>query len=140
MSAMNGKKCVILLKEGIPNGFAANAAAILAASLGKRQPEMVGEDIADGSNTIHAGLVTIPIPVLKASGEVLQSVYRQAQANGDEVDIISFSDEARRAKTYDEYRNLLNQRSTQELEYLGVALVGPKKIVSQWTSGLSLWS
>src|SRR5215208_7555992 len=59
-------KCVLVVADDLPPGLAANAAAVLALSLGRRLPDLVGPDVRDGGGTTHAGLTWIPLPVLRA--------------------------------------------------------------------------
>lgn len=130
-------KCVIVLKTGLPPGFAANAAAVLAISLGKKHPEIVADDFPDASGGLHAGLVNVPVPLLQSDDVGLKSLRNDAISN-PEVTVVDFSEPARVAKTMESYRDLLKARKPEDLSYVGVALFGPKKAVSDLTAGLSL--
>ena len=66
--------CVIVLDGSLPLGVLANAAAILGITLGKKLPEAVGEDVADGSGRVHPGIIAFPVPVLRGTQESLQEL------------------------------------------------------------------
>ena len=42
----NGTRCVVVVDEALAPGLAANAAAVMAVTLGAKLPAMVGEDFA----------------------------------------------------------------------------------------------
>jgi len=50
-------RCVIVVDAALPPGRAANAAAVLALTLGKRHPHLVGADITNADGDVHFGLV-----------------------------------------------------------------------------------
>ena len=52
----NGTRCVVVVDEALAPGLAANAAAVVAMTLGTRVPELLGEDYEDGGGSRHAGL------------------------------------------------------------------------------------
>ena len=100
----NEKKCVVLLDASLPSGVAANTAAILGMSLGKEWPEAVGPSVTDRSGYRHAGIVQIPIPVLKATPEQIQDILcKLNQPEFQDMEAVDFSDLAQGCKTYDEF-------------------------------------
>ena len=50
------ERCVIVVDESLPPGLAANAAAVLALTLGAREPALVGADLVDADDRSHPGL------------------------------------------------------------------------------------
>jgi hypothetical protein len=137
MNPTRNHKCVIVLKTGLPAGFAANAAAVLAISLGKLRPEIVAEDLLDGSGLSHAGLVNVPVPLLQAEAPVIKRI-RDSAVEDKNITVVDFSEPARVARTFEAYRELLATTSKENLEYVGVALLGAKELVSSLTAGLPL--
>jgi hypothetical protein len=61
------ERCVIVVDEALPAGLAANAAAVLGVTLGAREPAVVGDDLVDGDDRVHAGLFRAGLPILKAA-------------------------------------------------------------------------
>ena len=128
-------KCVLVVDSTLPRGLAANAAAVLAATLGARLPGLVGNDLPDADGGSHPGLVTVPLPVLAADTEALRDLRERAVAVPDLV-CVDFSRLAQQCRRYDEYADLLAATPGQDLAYLGVGLAGPAKAVTRLTGSL----
>lgn len=131
------KKCVLVVETGLPVGLAVNAAAVLAVTLGRRIESIVGPDVADASGGSHVGLVDVPIPVLEADAGVLGDVRSRAVAM-DGLLVVGFTDAARTSRTYEEYTKKMAASASGDLEYLGVALYGDRKLVNKLTGSLPL--
>lgn len=131
------KKCVMVVEAGLPVGLAVNAAAVLAVTLGRKIESIVGPDVADASGGSHVGLVDIPIPVLEAGAGVLGDVRSRAVAM-DGLLVVGFTDAARTSRTYEEYTKKMATSASGDLEYLGVALYGDRKLVNKLTGSLPL--
>lgn len=133
------EKCVMILDEALPAGLIANTAAIMGITLGKRLPEVVGTDVADRSGNVHLGIIEFPVPVLKASCGTIKAVReRLYQPEYQELTVVDFSGLAQGCRTYDEFIRKMGQASAETLEYLGVAICGPKKQVNQLTGSMPL--
>ena len=132
-------KCAIILDKSLPQGVAANTAAILGITLGRRVPDAVGEDVEDGSGCRHLGIVRVPVPVLAAdTRELGQLRQRLAQPEFDQVTVVDFTQLARSCRVYDEFMGKMERTGPEDLTYLGLALCGPKKQVNQLTGSLPL--
>lgn len=133
------EKCVMILDENLPLGLIANTAAIMGITLGKRLPEVVGTDVADRTGNVHLGIIEFPVPVLRASCGTIKAVReRLYQPEFQELTVVDFSDLAQGCRTYDEFIRKMGQASEETLEYLGVAICGPKKKVNQLTGSMPL--
>lgn len=91
------RKCVMVVEEGLPAELAANAAGVLAFTLGREVDFAVGPSVLDGSGLRHVGITRIPIPVLRADGETLRRL--RSEATGTELLAVDFTDAARTSKT-----------------------------------------
>ncbi len=132
-------KCVILIDENLPLGLIANSASVLSLSLGKKVDGIIGNDLKDINNRIHIGITTIPIPILKSNKTQLKELREKLYDNKfNECIVVDFTNVAQRAKTYDDYAKLLSTTSQDELEYLGVAIYGPKKLVNKLVGSIGL--
>ncbi len=129
-------KCVMVLDETLSVGLAVNTAGVLALTLGRELDRVVGPDVVDGSGRPHAGITTVPIPALKASGEALRDLRRRAE--DEDLLVVDFTDAAQTSKTYADYERKIAVISTEQLNYLGVALYGAKKPVKRLTRSLPL--
>ena len=133
------EKCVMILDENLPLGLIANTAAILGITLGKKLPEVVGADVLDRSGNVHLGIIEFPVPVLKASCDTIKAVReRLYRPEYQELTVVDFSDLAQGCRTYDEFIQKMGQASEETLEYLGIAICGPKKKVDRLTGSMPL--
>ena len=132
-------KCVMLIDGSLPVGVVANTAAILGVTLGTKAPECVGCDVADANGFSHAGIVTLPIPVLKADSQVLKTIRGKLQGP-DYTDLVTvdFSDVAQSCRTYDQYIRNAADTGEQEFTYLGIAIYGSKTKVNRLTGSMPL--
>ncbi len=132
-------KCVILIDESLPLGLIANSASVLSLSLGKKVDGIIGNDLKDINNRTHLGITTMPIPILKSNKTQLKELREKLfEDKFNECIVVDFTNVAQRAKTYDEYAKLLSITSQDELEYLGVAIYGPKKLVNKLVGSIGL--
>lgn len=136
---MDGQKCVMIIDESLPRGLIANAAAIMGITLGKHMPEVVGADVTDQSGHAHLGIIEFPVPILRGSPEDIRRIRERLYGEefGD-VTVVDFSDLAQGCKTYDEFIEKMAQAPESALQYLGVAVCGPKKTINRLTGGMGL--
>ena len=136
---INNMKCVMIFDESLPVGVIANTAAIMGASLGKADPEVVGITPVDMDGNEHSGLIQFPVPILKADSDTIQDIRKKAlDTYGEDIDIIDFTDIAQKSMTYDDYLNNYKATAGDDISYLGLTLCGPKKAINKLTGNLSL--
>lgn len=136
---LKNKKCVMVIDEHLPLGIIANTAAIMGITLGKKMPEVVGDDVTDQSGNEHLGIIEFPVPILKGSPEIIKEIREKLyQPEFQDVTVVDFSDLAQSCKTYDEFTEKMGQISESALQYLGVAVCGPKKKVGKLTGSMPL--
>jgi hypothetical protein len=128
--------CVIVLDGTLAPGLAANAAAVLALTLGVRSPELVGDDVIDADRQRHPGLIPQGLPVLRAPRAELGRLRAAARAAG--LDVVDFPVFGQQTTDYDEFRRHVADTPTDELEYLGIALHGERRTVRRLTGSLPL--
>lgn len=132
-------KCVMIFDESLPIGVIANTAAIMGASLGKADPEVVGITPTDKDGNEHSGLIQFPVPILKSDSDTIQGIRKKALENyGEDVDIIDFTDIAQKSMTYDDYLENYKNTSGDDISYLGLTLCGSKKAINKLTGSLGL--
>ena len=131
--------CVIVLDGSLPLGVLANTAAILGITLGKKLPEAVGADVTDRSGREHLGIIAFPVPILRGSPEAIRQIREKLyQPDFHELTAVDFSDLAQGCRTYDEFIEKMGQAPESALQYIGVAVCGPKKKVNKLTGSMSL--
>ncbi|HEY9801025.1 MAG TPA: DUF2000 domain-containing protein [Leptolyngbyaceae cyanobacterium] len=132
-------KCVIVVDGNLPLGLIANTSAVLAMTLGKRIEGIIGSDIADSSGNCHIGITNTPIPILKSTKDVIKDIRNKiAEEKIADLLVVDFSYVAQKSKTYADYEKKLSAASSDDLEYLGIALYGNKKDVNRFTGNMPL--
>lgn len=131
-------KCVMILDEALPKGLAANTVAALGLSLGNHVPGLIGPDVSDCDGSIHKGITAVPIPILAVDKDTLKALYGMAMKESKELLVIEFSTTAQQCHSYDVYCERIIQKSGNDLDYLGICIYGPKKIVNRMCGQLKL--
>lgn len=133
------EKCVMVIDESLPLGVIANTAAIMGITLGKEMPGVVGRDVEDMSGKGHLGIIEFPVPILKGNAEIIRSIRNKLyEPDYSEMTVVDFSDLAQGCRTYEEYEEKLLGVPEDSLQYLGVAICGPKKKVNKLTGSMGL--
>lgn len=133
------EKCVMVLDEELPLGVAANTAAILGITLGKKLPGAVGPDVTDQTGGGHLGIITVPVPVLRGSAGQLRALReRLYEPEFSELTVVDFSDLAQKCRTYGEFEEKMSGTPEGALRYFGIAVCGAKKKVNKLTGSLPL--
>lgn len=130
------ERLVVVVDEALPPGLAANAAAVLAFSLGAQLPDFVGADFHDADGGDHAGLIPVGLPILRAPGETLPNLRERARAAG--IAVVAFPSFGHQTNDYEEFRTFVARTPKADLRYLGLALHGPQRPVAKLTGSLAL--
>lgn len=131
------EKCVLIIDEQLPAGLAVNTGVVLAFTLGSRMAALIGPDVRDGSGQAHAGITTLPFPILKAQAEQIKALrLRAGEAN--DLFIVDFTDAAQSSRAYEDYTAKLGAMPAEEIRYLGLALYGRREVVNKLTGSLAL--
>ena len=128
----------MIVDEKLPIGLIANTTAVLGATLGKINKQIIGNDVCDLDNKIHPGIVNIPIPILKANSQLIRELLDKTNNYLDEISVIDFCDLAQTCKDYEEYTSKMKLTSEKTLNYSGICLFGNKKRINKLTGNLPL--
>ena len=129
-------RCAIVVDASLPAGRAANAAAVIALTLGKRHPHLAGPDLVDASGRAHPGLIPIGIAVLAASAAEVNALRAKALKNG--IDVVDFPSQGQQTTDYARFGSLVREVPTESLTYVGVGLYGARKAVGRIVGRFSL--
>ncbi|PSK96554.1 hypothetical protein CLV63_111149 [Murinocardiopsis flavida] len=127
----------IVVDRSLPAGLAANAAACMAAAVGKAAPGLVGPDAADGAGDVHSGLPWTGCLVLAADGDQLQAL-RGAATRAEGVLVVDMPRAAQATSVYNEYLDAMAHTGHDEVEYLAVSVVGPRNRIAKLVGRLPL--
>lgn len=133
------QKCVIVIDGALSLGEIANVSAILGLTMGMKNPAVIGNDVTDSGGSIHAGIIKFPVPILKGDRELLKKIKTKLlDPCCSELSAADFTELAQGCKTYDEYINKMAQASEEDLNYIGIALCGSRKMINKLTGNLPL--
>lgn len=131
-------KIVVLLAEELPLGLAMNALSVISVSLGKDIPGLVGQDLFSLDRVRYPGVVTTPLPILKAPQPLLDTILGDFRASQD-IALYPFSCLAQSCRTYPEYEEKLSGQASTALALAGLGLVGPRKEINKVSGSLALY-
>lgn len=138
MEAQN-LKCVMIIDENLPMGIIANTAAVMGITLGKQIPQTVGHDVYDKTGKCHAGIIEVPVPILKGNPTLIKELRdRLYRPEFNELTTVDFSDVAQSCKTYDEFIGKIAEIPEADLNYFGIAICGDKKQINKLTGSIPL--
>lgn len=127
-------RCVIVVDKKLSVGHSANAAAVMAITVGHRYPNLIGESYLDASGTFHHGLVSTGVPILGAERDEIQKIRNDAVRLG--CDVVDFPVEGQQTTNYAQFRETV--AGIESPDYLAVALIGPKKPINKAVGRLRL--
>ena len=130
------KRCVIVVDAALPPGRAANAASVIALTLGSRHPGLAGADLVDAAGRRHPGLIPIGITILAAPVEALRDLRDQAVRQG--LDVVDFPTAGQETTDYAAFRDRVAQLNPEAIDYVGVGILGGRKAVGRVTGKLPL--
>ena len=131
------ERTVIVVDDGLGPGHAANAAAVLAITLGARLPQLPGADFADADGGAPPGLFPAGLPVLRARAQALRELRARAAAT-DGVAIVALPQAGQQTTDYDEFRAVVGRTPANDLDLAGVLLCGPARAVRGLTGSFGL--
>lgn len=131
-------KVVVVLASELPAAEAANAAAVLALSAGFGT-ETLGAEGVDADGMTYGRIDRHPIPVLTADQIAMRELHHRALADQDRVQVVAFTEVARRARDYDTYLVDLKVTSSADIGYVGLQISGPRNRVTALTKRLALF-
>lgn len=129
-------RCTIIVDNSLSGGLLANAIAVIALTVGKRHPALLGEALVDASGEVHPGLIPSGIPMLCANSQALKELRKSALEKG--CDVVDFSVEGQQTKNYEEFLEITRSIPAEDMNYLGIALVGSKNAISKLTKNYEM--
>lgn len=118
------------MDRDLPAGRVVNAAACMAAAVGRALPDLLGGDGRDASGQVRSGLPWAGCSVLAADTATVHALREKAAAKED-VFVADMPAPAQTSRIYDEYLDLLAGTKHEDLTYHAVALVGPRNRIGK---------
>jgi hypothetical protein len=130
-------KWVVVVDETLPRGRAVNAAVCLAAATQDAVTGLLGPGARDADGSDHVGLPWAGCSVLGAEPARLAALRARA-VQDPRVHVADMPVDAQRTRVYDEYLERVRTARADDLDYLAVGLVGPRRAVDKLVGGLRL--
>jgi hypothetical protein len=99
-------------------------------------PDVIGEPYVDGSGMTYLPMIKQPITILSASREQIRAVYERALSH--EVQFSMYTEELFATPHDEANRAAVRAVRSDELNLVGMALRGRKKVMDKLLKGLSL--
>jgi hypothetical protein len=99
-------------------------------------PDVLGENYLDGSGTTYLPMIKQPITIFGASHEQIRKVYEQALSR--DVQLSIYTEELFSTPHDEANRAAVRAFRREELNVVGMALRGRKKVMDKLLKGLSL--
>jgi hypothetical protein len=98
--------------------------------------ELIGEPYVDGSDQIYLPMIRQPITIFQANREQIRAVYEQALSR--EVPFSIYTEQLFSTQDDEANRAAVREVSSEDLNLVGMALRGRKKVMDKLLKGLSL--
>ena len=132
-------RCAFIIDPALPRGLIANTAAILAMTLGREQPNLVGRDVHDADGNRHQGITSVVMPILASDADGLKTLRGRAAIHDTAgLGLIDVTNAAQEARDYRTYEARMGATQHDDLRYLGLCLYGPAALLRSLTGNLPL--
>ncbi len=132
---MSMKKIAIALDESLGPGFLANAAACIASGLFNDSNELLGEQI-EGAECTFIPITKIPILIVKQNKKPWGELLKRAKRN--KLKYMVFTREGQSTTSYQEYVQRVSGKKLDELEVVGIGVLGEDDSVNKFAGDLPL--
>ena len=122
-------KIAIALDENPGPGFLANAAACIASGLFDGEKDLLGGRI-EGAECTFIPITKIPILIVKQNRKPWKELLDRAKKNG--LKHMVFTREGQSTTSYEEYIERVRGKSLDEIEIVGIGVLGENKSVDKF--------
>lgn len=128
-------KIVVIIREDLLVWQKLNITAFLMSGIGGAQ-DIIGEPYVDGDGVVYLPMSQQPIMIYSAGSQALKDILKKALTK--EVKMTVYTEEL--FKTYNDTDNRAKvaEYKTDDLNLVGVGIIGKKNHVDKLTKGLSL--
>jgi hypothetical protein len=134
----NNHKSIILIDKNLPSGLAVNAACVISVNLGRKISQLVGKDLLSKDEVLYPGVVCSPLPILVADNNLLNDLYHKVKLSQN-IFALPFSSLAQSCRTYEEYTEKMSNTHSNDINIIGLGLVGQKKEINKLSGSFSLF-
>ncbi len=128
-------KIVAILRQDLLMWQKLNVTAFTMSGIGGRQ-DVLGEPYVDGDGNTYLPMSEQPILIYAANGEQLKEILLKAQSK--EVNMAIYTEELFNTYNDDDNRAKVAEFATNDLNLVGIGMIGKKNHVDRLTKGLNL--
>jgi hypothetical protein len=128
-------KLVVILRDNLLLWQKINITAFLMSGIGATQ-NIIGEPYVDADGISYLPMSQQPIVVYSASGEELKAILKKAL--NKEVTMNIYTEELFKTFNDEDNRAKVAEYKTDDLNLVGIGMIGKKNHVSKLTKGLNL--
>ncbi|GMA97766.1 DUF2000 domain-containing protein [Pelosinus sp. IPA-1] len=128
-------KLVVILRDDLLTWQKLNVTAFLMSGIGATQ-NIIGESYVDADGATYLPMSQQPIVVYSASGEEMKEVLKKALTK--EVNINIYTEELFKTFNDEDNRTKVAEYKTDDLNLVGIGMIGKKNHVSKLAKGLKL--
>lgn len=128
-------KIAIALNENMGVGFLSNAAACIASGLFNNENDLLGEHI-EGADCTFIPITKIPVLVVKQNKKPWDELLKRAKRN--KLKYMVFTREGQSTTSYEKYAERVIGKKLDELEVVGIGVLGEDGLVDKFAGDLPL--
>jgi len=128
-------KIAIALDDTVRLGLLANATACIASGLFHDEKDLLGPQI-EGDHFTYIPITKIPILIVKKSKKNWKELLNRAKKN--KLKYMIFTREGQSTTDYDGYVERVEGKSIEEVEVIGIGVLGEDNIVQKFCGDLPL--
>ncbi|MDQ0493776.1 MULTISPECIES: DUF2000 domain-containing protein [Paenibacillus] len=128
-------KIVVILRDDLLTWQKLNVTAFLMTGIGGTQ-NMIGESYIDGDGVAYLPMSQQPIMIYSASGQELKDILRKALTK--DVNMTIYTEELFKTYNDEDNRAKVAEYRTDDLNLVGMGMIGKKNHINRLTKGLSL--
>ena len=127
-------KIAIVVNENLGVGFLTNASACIASGLFYNEEDIIGVGI-NGSDFDFIPITKIPILIMKQS-KPFKELLKRAKRTG--LKYMLFTKEGQSTTSYEEYSERVKGKSIDEVDVIGIGVIGGDDLVNSFSGDLGL--
>ena len=128
-------KIAIILDENVGNGFLANAAACIASGLFQGEEDLLGPEI-EANQFTYIPITKIPILIVKKGNKNWKELLDRAKKN--KLKYMVFTREGQSTTSYDNYIERVKGKSIEEVDVIGIGVLGEDSVIQKFGGDLPL--
>ena len=129
-------KIAIVIKEDLDKAMYANAAACIASGLFHQEGNLIGDHVS-GKDCTFIPITKIPILILRQNNKPFSELLKRAKRK--KLKYMVFTNEAQSTTSYEEYVNRVKDKGFEEIEVIGIGVLGEDDSVNKFRGDLPLY-